>query len=42
MTELGSPDYRPSDLVAGFDTGKAPARDIFTIRDLTKERVANT
>lgn len=37
MTELGSPDYRPSDLVAGFDAGKAPVRDVLTIRDLTKE-----
>jgi DNA-binding transcriptional MerR regulator len=37
VTELGSPDYRPSDLVAGFDAGNAPTRDVFTIRDLTKE-----
>lgn len=37
VTELGSPDYRPSDLVAGFDAGKASTRDLFTIRDLTKE-----
>src|SRR4051794_21504808 len=36
VTELGSPDYRVSDLVAGFDAGKA-GRDVFTIRDLSKE-----
>ena len=37
VTELDSPDYRVSDLVAGFDTGAARGRDVFTIRDLTKE-----
>src|SRR5688572_26843376 len=26
-----------SDFAAGFDTGAAPGRDVFTIRDLTKE-----
>ena len=36
MTELGSPDYRVSDLVARSETGKAPG-DALTIRDLTKE-----
>ena len=37
MTELESPDYRPSDLVVGFDAGEALTRSLFTIRDLTKE-----
>src|SRR6187397_3115288 len=37
VTELRSPDFRESDLVAGFDAGKAPGRDTFGIRDLTKE-----
>jgi DNA-binding transcriptional MerR regulator len=40
VPEIDRPD-RPSepmsDLVAGFDTAPASGRDIFTIRDLTKE-----
>ena len=37
MTNLESPDYRISDLVAGFEAGNARGRDVFTIRDLTRE-----
>ena len=37
MTDLESPDYRVSDLVAGFEAGNARGRDVFTIRDLTRE-----
>lgn len=37
MAELGSPDYRMSDLVAGFEAGNARGRDVFTIRDLARE-----
>jgi DNA-binding transcriptional MerR regulator len=37
VTELGRPDDRPSDLVTGFDAGTTGSRDLFTIRDLTKE-----
>src|SRR5947208_4972083 len=36
VTELDQSDHRISDLVSGFDTG-TPERDVFTIRDLTKE-----
>ena len=38
MTDFEHSDVRPlSDLVAGFDAGRAASRDVFTIRDLTKE-----
>jgi DNA-binding transcriptional MerR regulator len=37
VTDLESSDFRPSDLVAGFELGRSPAGDIFSIRDLTKE-----
>jgi DNA-binding transcriptional MerR regulator len=37
VTELERPDYRVSDLVGGFEGESARGRDIFTIRDLTKE-----
>ena len=37
MSELGTPDYRVSDLVAGFEAGNARGRDVFTIRDLARE-----
>ena len=37
MNDLGNPDYRVSDLVAGFDAGTARGRDVFTIRDLARE-----
>ena len=37
MSQLGTPDYRVSDLVAGFEAGSARGRDVFTIRDLARE-----
>jgi len=37
VTDLGSPDYRVSDLVTGFDAGNARGRDVFTIGDLARE-----
>ncbi len=40
MPEIDRPDHQSapmSDLVTGFDTAPASGRDIFTIRDLTKE-----
>jgi len=37
VSDQGTPDYRVSDLVAGFEAGNAHGRDVFTIRDLTKE-----
>ncbi len=36
MTEVEHSDFRVSDLIGGFTAG-TPERDIFTIRDLTKE-----
>ena len=36
MTELDQSDHRVSDLVGGF-AAEATERDVFTIRDLTKE-----
>jgi DNA-binding transcriptional MerR regulator len=36
VSELGTPEYRVSDLV-GFDGGNARGRDVLTIRDLTRE-----
>jgi DNA-binding transcriptional MerR regulator len=37
VSQLGTPDYRVSDLVAGFEAGSARGRDVFTIRDLARE-----
>ena len=37
MTQFETTDRRVSDLVAGFDAGNTPGRDIFTIRDLVRE-----
>ena len=37
MTELDDFHGTRLDLAAGFDNGAAPGRDVFTIRDLTKE-----
>src|ERR1041384_8434797 len=37
VNDLGNPDYRVSDLVAGFDAGTARGRDVFPIRHLARE-----
>ena len=38
MIDFEHSDERPlAELVAGFDVGRAASRDVFTIRDLTKE-----